>query len=143
MNDKEKRDYELTVLMADEAEAPLLGDGVEVVHADGPKMVSLAYQIKKHASAFLRVYILRCVPAAAMALNVSLQSQRAIVRYLLITPPIRTSRRPAPGGFKEEPAEKIEKAVSRPPQPETITNQALEQALEKILENESINHEPQ
>ena len=132
--DQEKREYELAVLMANEAEAPSFGDGVEVVRTEGPKTISLAYPIKKHTSVALFVYILRCLPEVAAGLNASLQSQHSILRHLLITPPIHARRGPEP--IVPLPEKKEEKVIPRPAQPDTITNQALEEALEKILENE-------
>lgn len=129
----EKREYELAVLAVDEGYETPIGKDIEVVQKDGPKSVPLAYPIKKHLSAYLRVYILRALPQAADELNKSVEADQLVLRHLLITPPIAVRRREVPAGEREAKAEAV-----RPTSPEAVSNAALEAALGAMLDtNES------
>ncbi len=125
------KEYELAVITAGEAEAVTFGVGIEMVQKDGPKPVALGYPIKKHASAFLWVYVFRALPAVADELNKAVSTNQGILRHLMITPAIMARRR--------EPARESKATDTvRPVSPEAVSNKALEVALESILEtNES------
>lgn len=138
MHDDGRRDYEIAVLMAHEADEPSWGENIAIIQKEGPKNVSLAYPIKKHLSATLRVYIIRCLPQAAQALNALLGSSQAIVRHLLITPPIMTRRR-MPQSVVRESVPAPQGGLAKPVPPEMVSNKTLEEVLEKILEH----NEPQ
>lgn len=137
---EDTREYEIAVIMAQDVDEPIFGPAIQVMQKDGPKAVVLRYAIKKHTSGFLRTYIARCVPAVAHELNASLQSNKAVIRHLLITPPTITRRRDIQTreqSLGKQEGEKVETMVS-PVRAEAISNEALEQALGKILEtNES------
>ncbi len=137
VHQEDTREYEIAVIMTNDADEPIFSSAIQVIQKDGPKAVVLGYAIKKHTSGFLRIYIVRCVPAVAHELNGSLQSNKAVIRHLLITPPTITRRRDIPmreqSPGKQE-GEKIETMAS-PARSEAISNEALEQALGKILEN--------
>ncbi len=126
------KEYELAVITAGEAEAVTFGAGIEMVQKDGPKPIALGYAIKKHASAFLWVYVFNALPAVADELNKVVSADQGILRHLMITPAIMARRR--------EPVreQKIADSV-RPVSPEAVSNKALEAALENILET----NEPQ
>lgn len=131
--EKDAREYEIPVLMLDEKSEPLFGEGVEIIHTEGPRSILLSYPIKKHASAFLRVYIVRCAPDSAVGLTARLSNQDIVLRSMIITPPVITRRRPTQELRKEQVVAEV-----KPPRAEAITNEALEEALEKILDtNES------
>lgn len=136
VQDTDPREYELAVVLVSELHEPSFASDIEIIQKDGPKSVVLAYPIKKHTSAFLRVYLLRCRGAVAKELASVLRHDAAIIRYLLITPPIVTSRKNT--YVESEHTEEQIKTVSVvPARAEAISNEALEEALEKILENES------
>lgn len=135
---EDTRDYEVAVLMANDTDEPSFEGGIAVIQKEGPQMVALAYPIKNHASATLRVYIIRCAPNIARGLDASLKSHQAIIRHLIITPPVMTSRRMPQSVVRErEPILKNEPA--KPASSEAVSNKTLEEVLEKILEH----HEPQ
>ncbi len=124
----EKRDarlYELAVLTVSDKEGLSLGANVEVVRKDGPKSVPLGYPIKKHESAFLTVYVIKASPEDALVMEELVRTNTAVLRHILITPPVMTRRRDA-----REP--KAEKPDARPMSPEAVSNAALEAALETI-----------
>ena len=121
------KEYELAVLAAGEAEQVAFPAGIEIVQKDGPKPVALGYAIKKHASAFLWVYVFNAAPEAADLLNKAVAADQSVLRHLMITPAIMARRRePA---HEQKPAE-----TSRPVSPEAVSNAALEAALENMLE---------
>ncbi len=131
---EDTRDYEVAVLMANETEEPLWGESIAVVQKEGSKVVQLAYPIKKHLSATLRVYVIRCAPAVAHALHASLQSHHGIIRHLLITPPLMTRRR-ASHAVVRSGERMVKNESAKPASSEMVSNQALEEVLEKILKN--------
>ena len=124
----EKRDarlYELAVVTATDTIELSFGAGIEVIKKDGPKSVPLGYPIKKHKSAYLTVYILKASPDDAVIMEEAVRTNAAVVRHILVTPPIMTRRRDS-----REP--KAEKQEVRPLSPEAVSNAALEAALETI-----------
>jgi len=124
----EKRDarlYELAVLTVSDKDVLELGANIEVVRKDGPRSVPLGYPIKKHESAFLTVYTLKAAPEDALIMEESVRTNTAVLRHILITPPVMTRRRDA-----REP--KADKQETRPASPEAVSNAALEAALETI-----------
>lgn len=131
-----ERAYELAVLCVNEADEPSFPVGIRVVQKEGPRSVPLAYPIKKHQSAFLRVYIIECAASAVRELAEGLNHSAAVIRHLLITPPIVTRRKQAVA--REEAGADLAKVAAglTPARPEAVSNEALEEALEKILENE-------
>ncbi len=122
------KEYELTVLTVNETEAVLFGSDIDMIHTEGPKSVALGYPIKKHTSAFLRVYIFYALPSVADVLNKAVAANQRILRHILVTPAIMTRRREA---IHEQKSASIE--IARPPLPEAVSNEALEAALENIL----------
>lgn len=125
----EPKEYELAVLSADEAYEVSFASGIEVLQKEGPKSVPLGYAIKKHISAFLRAYVLRMLPQTAAGLNRVVEADQAVLRHLLVTPPIVVRRR-------ERETEVREKGEPvRPTSPESVSNAALEAVLENIQGN--------
>lgn len=124
----EKRDarlYELAVLTVSDKTELSLGANIEVVRKDGPKSVPLGYPIKKHESAYLTVYVVKASPEDALVMEEAVRSNTAVLRHILITPPVMTRRRDA-----REP--KADKQETKPSSPEAVSNAALEAALETI-----------
>ena len=130
----EAKEYELAVIAADEAYEVCLPAGIEVLQSEGPKPVPLGYAIRKHAPGFLRVYTLRMMPAVAAELNLAVEGDQSVLRHILVTPPIVARRR--------EPVAREKGEAVRPVSPESVSNAALEAALETMLENKA-SHEPQ
>lgn len=122
---KDARLYELAVLTVSDKDVLELGANVEVVRKDGPKSVPLGYPIKKHESAYLTVYVVKASPEDALVMEEAVRINTAVLRHILITPPVMTRRRDA-----REP--KAEKQEVRPSSPEAVSNAALEAALETI-----------
>ena len=124
----EKRDarlYELAVLTVSNTAELALGANVEIVRKDGPKSVPLGYPIKKHESAYLTVYVIKASPEDAVVMEEAVRINTAVLRHILITPPVMTRRRDA-----REP--KADKQETKPLSPEAVSNAALEAALETI-----------
>ncbi len=124
----EKRDarlYELAVLTVSDKTELSLGTNIEVVRKDGPKSVPLGYPIKKHESAYLTVYVVKASPEDAVVMEEVVRTNTAVLRHILITPPVMTRRRDA-----REP--KADKQETKPSSPEAVSNAALEAALETI-----------
>ena len=125
----EKRDarlYELTVLTTHETDAIAFGPEIELIKKEGPKSVPLGYPIKKHESAFLAVYVVQATPEDAVLMEEAVRINTAVLRHILITPPVMTRRRDA----RVEKSEKREE--TRSASPEAVSNAALEVALETI-----------
>jgi len=131
METEAKKEYELAVLLLNEADEPkvttLIGQD-KISQKYGPKTLNLSYPIKKQSSAFFYVYQFTTQPEEAAALHQQLEQESYILRSLLITPPIKVSRRP-------QRQEEIEVKVEVKPTAPTpgISNEALEQALKEIL----------
>jgi hypothetical protein len=127
---KDKRQYELAVLLDNENAALGLLDGIVVDHKEGPKLVRLAYPIKKHTSAYLATYYFFAEPNLVPALKEQVQTKPDVLRSLWVTPPIPRAQRPV------QPADESRNVVVdiKPPRTEAVTNEALEETLEKILQ---------
>lgn len=130
MENGDKKAYELAAMLVQETDEPkvveLLG-AVEIIHKEGPRAVNLTYPIKKHESAVMFVYQFMATPEKAEEINQQLKliKESWLLRSLLITPPIKPSRR------QERPLEPKEVEVK--PSAPAVTNEALEQALKEIL----------
>lgn len=122
---KDARLYELAVLTVSDKTELALGANIEVVRKDGPKSVPLGYPIKKHESAYLTVYVVKASPEDALVMEEAVRINTAVLRHILITPPVMTRRRDA-----REP--KADKQETKPLSPEAVSNAALEAALETI-----------
>lgn len=135
IKESSEREYEVAALFVNELDEPVFGGDINIIQKDGPKLVALAYPIKKHRSAFLRVYLLQCTGVVAQELEMALNHDQKIIRHLLITPPIMTRRKDkhVEGEYEQESAKT---AYVTPAHPTAVSNEALEEALEKILENE-------
>ncbi len=123
---KDTRLYELAVLTVGDKDELQFGAGIEVAKKEGPKSVPLGYPINKHESAFLTVYTVQASPEDAVAMEEAVRINTAVLRHIMITPPVMTSRRDA----REPKAGKREEV--KPLSPEAVSNAALEAALETI-----------
>ena len=98
MDDDVKREYELAIIADSEiAEKDIerfLSDksfDTEIIGRETVEMVQLAYPIKKHSSAALFVYYLKTLPENAVKIKNGLAFQANVLRFLLVTPPVKRS----------------------------------------------------
>jgi len=130
MENDSQKSYELAVILANEADEPqittLIGQD-KISFRDGPRAINFSYPIKKQTSGLLYIYQFSSPSDKAEELRRQLDQEPAILRSLLITPPLQPSRVQPPR--KEETTIEVKPVV-----PEgAITNEALEQALKEIL----------
>ncbi len=127
MENESKKSYELAVMLAQETDEPMAAEllgAVEVFNKEGPRIVSLAYPIKKHESAIMFVYQFMATPEKAAEIHQQFDKQNWLLRSLLITPPIKVSH------HQQRPSEPPTEVKPIAP---AVTNEALEQALKEIL----------
>ena len=127
MNDENKKEYEIAYLLTSpEAEQEVLAllkqNGAEISHQKAAASIPLAYQIKKHATAFFGFAYFFADPSAIKPVTDALKLQKGVLRSLVITPPVRVAAPTVPGTGRPE------KKVSP-----NISNEALEEKLEEIL----------
>jgi ribosomal protein S6 len=132
---KEKRNYELSFLVkerGDESNIETLLNqyGAEMLNKSPIKEVKLSYPIKKFKAAHFGYFQFKILPEAIEKISHSLKLNSAVLRMLIISPPI------------EKEMQKIKKteAFKKPEIPQTsysgkgmLTNEALEEKLEEIL----------
>lgn len=133
--EKERRNYELAVLLDNESKEPavagfLVKNNAEVYQKEGPKSVNLAYPIRKHTSAALVVYCFSALPETIPMMKNDLKTQPNILRSLLITPPIAKAKKAVTRSEVKQPIS----IDIKPSRTEVVTNEALEETLEKILQ---------
>lgn len=135
--EKEKREYELTaVLNSEAAESELVSvlgqHDCEVLEKKNPVQLRLAYPIKKQTSGYLSVVYLRCFPEAIQKLKENLYLKPEVLRFLIVTPPIRPQAANHRSDRQSRPA--AVPPESKPaPAAEILSNEALEEKLEEIL----------
>ncbi len=136
--EKEKKQYELAVLLDDESAEGVVADfltknQVEIYQKDGPKTINLAYPIKKHTTAFLVVYYFYSLSSHIKLIESELRLQSHILRFLLITPPIQKLQKTSRTDNEIKTNSPVSVDVN-PPKTESVSNEVLEEALEKILQ---------
>ncbi|MBI2025063.1 MAG: 30S ribosomal protein S6 [Candidatus Harrisonbacteria bacterium] len=125
MNDEIKKDYEIAFLLSDqEAEKDLAqvlrSHKADFIHQKSAAEQKLSYPINKHLSAFFGFYHFKMIPENIKSLREALKLNPKILRFLLITPPVKVQ--------KAAPAPRDKKAAAP-----IITNEALVEKLEEIL----------
>ncbi len=128
-----KKDYELSfLLLSAEAAAgvlELLGKHGAAPYEQGPvKPIRLMYLIRKQTSAFFGFCFFTAEPEKIAKIKEELAFLPGVLRFLIITPPVKSVSRER----KAPPAE----AEIKPPEPAAtpvLTNEALEEKLEEIL----------
>lgn len=130
----EKRNYELAVLLENETLENTAADflsknQLDVYQKEGPRHVNLAYPINKHVSAALVVYYFSALPELIAKFKEDLKMFPSVLRFLLITPPIAKAKK------MNQVRESQPVAVDiKPPRTEAVSNEMLEETLEKILQ---------
>jgi len=123
-------DYELAFLLTTGETFPdvaqiLKKHGAEIVYESPISQIKLAYAIKKQTSAFFGFCNFRAPREAVKKVSDDLSLIPAVVRFLVIAPPIKPAVR--------------ERRLERPNEPRTekpnsaLSNEALEEKLEEIL----------
>lgn len=126
MNEENKKEYEIAYLLtAPEAEQEVVGllkqNGAEISHQKAPASIPLAYQIKRHATAYFGFCYFTALSSAIKPISDALKLQKGVLRSLIITPPVKVS---APMPITGRPEKKVTPSIS---------NEALEEKLEEIL----------
>lgn len=151
----QKKDYELSFLLkAPEAETEIADvlsrHQLEVFEKSPISEIKLAYPIKKQNSAYFGFCYFRGQPENAPKVSESLLLKSSVLRYLLITPPVKSktdirSKGRFLGSGVGSPAVKLPKEMSgpkgpataeadiKPPRQEILSNELLEEKLEEIL----------
>lgn len=144
--DREFKEYEVTFLGLDEAACREVGGvladlGWQVLNTGALRQVELSYPIKKHKMAVLAYFQFQALPEKINELKDQLSLRANILRFLIVTPPIkkvveRPRFVPSENQFRNQdvkPMEKVEERVNKPA-PEILSNELLEQKLEEILQ---------
>lgn len=136
--DKERKQYELAILLDNEAsESNIAGlfskNQAEVYQKDNIKTINLAYPIKKHVTASLAVYYFYSLPSNIEKLETELRFHPNVLRSLLVTPPIQKAQKISQDNRDKE--NRVNPLIDiKPPKTESVSNEVLEETLEKILQ---------
>ncbi|OGY63950.1 MAG: hypothetical protein A3I89_00635 [Candidatus Harrisonbacteria bacterium RIFCSPLOWO2_02_FULL_41_11] len=137
----DKRDYELSFLVVDKGSETAVGEtlnrhGAEVFYQSPVTQIQLAYPVKKNKQAYFGFLQFRSLPEAIEKVAKTLQLDKTVLRFLVITPPIRKREERAlksRSGFRQQ-RERAPEAVSPSVSSNrALTNEALEEKLEEIL----------
>ncbi len=138
----EKRKYEISFLLKNKEDVSLVDNllnqyGAEVIYHGPVTETKLAYPIKKQNLAHFSFIQFSASPEVVEKISGSLKLSPAVLRMLIITPPIMKSDRAVRGAIESRPA-RGKSAVSPAlvpitPKDGVLTNKALEERLEEIL----------
>ena len=125
MADENKKEYEIGfILKNSEAEKELAGvltqQEAEVTYKSPVTEVRLAYPIKKHQTAQFGFYYFKANPEVISKLNQVLGLNQNVLRFIIVTPPVKTQQQTAYRQEKKAPAP-------------IVSNEALSEKLEEIL----------
>ncbi len=151
MDEKEKKEYELGVLVATEDNlAPVIAlvreHNGEIAGEPRVKKLALAYEIKKHKEAIFAHFNFHAIPADAKNLEGALNTKAEVIRFLMIASPApmmvgeRSVGMPMMGGPAQRrtrimrPAATGPVAEIKPSAPTMLSNEALEKKIEEILQ---------
>ncbi|MBI2035764.1 MAG: 30S ribosomal protein S6 [Candidatus Liptonbacteria bacterium] len=145
MSESEKQ-YELSLMLQTEEIYPevlnlLKNNGASALHENALARFKLAYQIKKQTAGVFTYLVFEMAPDKVSAINRELEVLNGVLRFLIITPPIkqRVDRgMRGPRDLKprtERPKREIttERKEPRRESGEAISNELLEKKLEEIL----------
>lgn len=137
--DKDKKEYEVSFLVKSEEQSQSV---VKVLHRYGAEITSegqlskarLAYPIKKETLAYFGYLWFMSEPSAIPQIESDLRLSKDILRYIIVTPPVKkTLRERQEAQESEKPAPPAPAPVSVEPRKE-LTNEDLEKKLEEILQ---------
>ncbi len=144
--EKDKKEYELAVLLRGEDSLPGVKTLVNKHNADGmseprAKRLQLAYEIKKQTEAVFVYFTFNMFGDDMKALEHDLNTHADVLRFMVIaspapaerTPasamPLREERRSRTTAYAPVPSEAPKSVASRP-----LSNEALEKKIEEILQ---------
>ncbi len=133
MKEETKKEYEISYLVtAPETEQEVLSvlkkNGAEITHQKAATSIVLAYPIKKHTSAYFGFCHFNVDAAAVEPIDATLRLHKGLIRFLIITPPVKMAASGLFGGNGRP--ERPEKKVTAPG---ALSNEALSEKLEEIL----------
>lgn len=146
MDEKDKKEYELAVLVKNEDDlAPVVTlvrqHNGEIAAEPRTKKLALAYEIKKHKEAIFAYFNFKADTADAKSLEQDLNTKAEVIRHLIIASPAPAEshdrdRGDGPGASKRRvrvmrPATGAPEA--KPAAPKPLSNEALEKKIEEIL----------
>jgi ribosomal protein S6 len=150
MDEKEKKEYELAVLITKEDDlagviALVRQHNGEISIEPRAKKITLAYEIKKHKEAVFTYLNFTALPTDAKNLEHDLNTQAEVIRSLIIaspavSEPIDRSQIPANAGAKRRVRMTTRPGVGsaasdpKPAAPKPLSNEALEKKIEEILQ---------
>ena len=138
--DKSPRDYEISFIGPTEAalaiiQKALAEQNVEVKATLMPQQLILAYPIKKHQAAVFGAIQFRALPEKISLMEKELLLKPEVLRFLVVGLPVSGKAVVKKVAVQEEPlAPPPPKPFEMKPPKETLTNEALEQKLEEILQ---------
>ncbi len=134
---RDKKSYEISFLAKNEGDVEqvlktLKSAGGEIT-SEGPiAKINLAYPIKKQHSAYFGYFHFSAEPTGLEQLKNDLNINPAVLRFLIITPPlIRDKAKPFVAAKRRLPSTPLV-TEKRPPLP--LSNEALEKQLKEILQ---------
>jgi ribosomal protein S6 len=141
-SEQEFKQYEISFLGLNESvgqaiSSLLIGLGAEVFFSGSVRQIDLMYPIKKHQNAFFGYCHFQASADKIENLKQDLTLQKDIIRFLIITPPIKRFVEKAKFAERvfspehKESAPILTKEI--PPKSESLSNELLEQKLEEIL----------
>lgn len=149
MDEKDKKDYELAVLVKTEDDlAPVVAlvrqHNGEIIAEPRAKKLALAYEIKKNKEAIFAYSTFKATGEDVKNLERDLNTKAEVIRFLLVipTPPNEIHERPtgmpAADPTKRRtrmarPAEGGPTSDAKPSAPKPLSNEALEKKIEEIL----------
>lgn len=131
-----RKEYEISYLLTaldseQEVVSVLKQNGAEIFHQKPATSVALSYVIKKHPSAYFGFCHFTAEAAAIKPIDETLKLKKSVLRFLIITPPVKMpAPRVMPGqpDVSGKPEKKVPAAAST-----TLSNEALSEKLEEIL----------
>ena len=140
--DKDKKEYELALLLKSEGDAAsvvaLVGQhGGEGVSEPRAKRLQLAYEIGGITEAVFAYFTFKMFGDAVKALEHDLSTRPDVVRFMVIASPAiseRTASSSLPPREERHPRAGAASDVSKPSIPRPLSNEALEKKIEEILQ---------
>ena len=149
MDEKDKKEYELAVLLKNEEDlAPIMAlvrqHGAEVAAEPRAKRLTLAYEIKKNKEAVFAYSTFKADGPAMKELENDLNTKSEVIRFLIVKTPApdpSASRQMSPLGAAAQRRVRIMRTGpaatpgdAKPATPQVLSNEALEKKIEEILQ---------
>ncbi len=137
----DKKEYEISFMLSEEGVAleidgAIKAVGGEITTPSSVAMIRLAYPIKKQENAYFGFIHFKVMPEGIAKLKDALSLNTKILRFLIITPPVKVVTRDAAMGPRA-PRPKSDavapKPEAAPAETPILSNEGLEKKLEEIL----------